>query len=222
MLLPLLALLLVMALDAGRIFFGMVALQNASRIGADYAAFNADAWEGGPDAFQRQERYQLLVQGDLQSLGCQGNAVPAPNFDPDGDGTSVYDDGALVRVELDCDYGLLTPLAEDFLGSPMILHARTDFAINKTIRIGLPPPPAPPPPVGCLPTEGVVPDMVGYQMDEALALWVGYGFQELMFNPPVNNPNKNRTVLSQSPVSPGGQVAGECADKATSSVTVDY
>ena len=35
--LPLLALLLVMALDFGRVFFGWVALQNAARIGANYA-----------------------------------------------------------------------------------------------------------------------------------------------------------------------------------------
>ena len=36
--LPILALLLVMAVDFGRVFFGWVALQNAARIGADYAA----------------------------------------------------------------------------------------------------------------------------------------------------------------------------------------
>lgn len=219
LLLPLLALLLVMALDAGRIFFGMVALQNASRIGADYAALNADAWDGGPDAFERQERYQLLVQGDLQSLGCQANAVPDPNFDPDGDGTSVFDDAALVRVELECDYGLLTPLAEDFLGSPMILHARTDFAINSTIRIGLPPPPAPPPPVGCLPTERVVPQMVGESMQDAYAMWTGSGFTG-SFTPGVTNPNKNRTVLTQL-LAPLPVPPGDCADL-TSHVLVTY
>ena len=36
--LPLLVLLLVMAIDFGRVFFGWVALQNATRIAADYAA----------------------------------------------------------------------------------------------------------------------------------------------------------------------------------------
>jgi hypothetical protein len=203
MLLPLLALLLVLAVDVGRVFFGLVALQNASRIGADYAASNADAWDGGPDAFDRQSRYQLLVQGDLQSLGCQGNTVPDPNFDID---------------ELYCDFGLLTPLAEDFMGSPATLHARTDFAINSIIRIGLPPPPAPPPPVGCEPTERVVPEMVGETMEDAYALWIGSGFNG-SFTPGVSNPNKNRTVLTQTLVPP--VPAGDCADL-TSPVGVTY
>lgn len=139
--LPLLVLLLVMAIDAGRVFFGWVALQNASRIGADFAASNADAWKAiSPDPQQQNQRdlYQLQVQQDLQSLGCQGNPVPPPNFDPDGDGFSDFRDGALVRVELECDFGLLTPLAEAALGGPVTLHAQSDFAINRQISPGPP------------------------------------------------------------------------------------
>ena len=48
--LPILALLLVMAIDFGRVFFGWVALQNAARIGADFAAQTPDAWDGMPAA----------------------------------------------------------------------------------------------------------------------------------------------------------------------------
>ena len=131
--LPLLVLLLVMALDAGRLFFGWVALQNASRIGADYAASHADAWDGAVNSFDQewQERYKLLVREDLQALGCQDNEVPPPDFDPDGDPTDDFADGALVRVELACSFGLLTPLAESFLGAPVTLHGRSDFAINR-------------------------------------------------------------------------------------------
>ncbi|MDP3971718.1 MAG: TadE/TadG family type IV pilus assembly protein [Candidatus Nanopelagicales bacterium] len=227
LLLPLLALLLVMALDAGRVFFGWVALQNASRIGADYAAAHADAWKGPPDPTQQNQidRYRLLVRNDMQALGCkdtaQFNPVPDPNFDIDGDGTSVFEDGALVRVELYCDFGLLTPLAEDFMGSPATLHAKTDFAINRTINTGLPPPVDPPPPVGCEADERPVPDMVGSSMQDAYNMWVGRGFEELNFNPPVSNPNKNREVIFQWPTTPGGHVADDCADL-DDSVQVDY
>lgn len=214
MLLPLLALLLVMAIDAGRVFFGWVALQNASRIGADFAAAHADAWDGAPDPTQQnqRDRYQLLVQNDLQALGCEGNPVPAPDFDIDGDGIPVFADGALVRVELYCDFGLLTPLAEDFMGSPATLHAKTDFAINRTINTGLPPPVDPPPPVGCEADEGPVPDMVGETMQDAYAMWTGSGFTG-SFLPAVTNPNKNRDVTWQS------LTPDECVDL-TTNVTV--
>jgi len=224
MLLPLLALLLVMAVDAGRVFFGWVALQNASRIGADFAAAHADAWDGPPDPTQQNQidRYELLVRNDMQALGCQDssqfNPVPDPNFDIDGDGTSVFNDGALVRVELYCDFGLLTPLAESVMGSPATLHAKTDFAINRTINTGLPPPVDPPPPVGCVAGEGLVPDMVGSKMQDAYAMWTGSGFTG-SFLPAVTNPNKNRNVTFQFPTTPGGHGPGDCADL-TDSVTV--
>jgi hypothetical protein len=201
--LPLLVLLLVMALDAGRLFFGWVALQNASRIGADYAASYADAWEGLPAPLQYQrDNYAELVSGDLQSLGCQSNAVPPPDFDPDGDGTDDFTDGALVRVDLACDFDLLTPLAESFLGAPVTLHGRSDFAINRTIVNGLPPPGNPPPPVSCPSGEAKVPPLVGERNQDAYALWVGAGFNGANYSPQVTNPNKNRRVTAQS--LPGG------------------
>ena len=42
---PVLMLMLLLALDFGRVFFGWVGLTNASRIGASYAAAHATAWE---------------------------------------------------------------------------------------------------------------------------------------------------------------------------------
>lgn len=198
--LPLLVLLLVMALDAGRLFFGWVALQNASRIGADYAASHADAWEGLPAPLQYQrDDYALLVSGDLQSLGCQGDPVPPPDFDPDGDGNEGYADGDLVRVELACSFGLLTPLAESFLGAPVTLHGRSDFAINSTIVLGLPPPGNPPPPVSCPAGEAKVPDLIDQQNQDAFTMWVDAGFNRDYYSPQVTNPNKNRRVATQSP-----------------------
>lgn len=214
--LPVLALLLVMAVDAGRVFFGWVALQNASRIGADYAAGHADAWDGPPDGLQQnqRDRYQLLVQNDLQALGCQGNPVPAPDFDPGGDGTSEFTDGSLVRVALTCDFSLVTPLAESFLGGIVTLNARTDFAINRTINTGLPGPVAPPPPVGCEPGEAMAPTLVGETMADAYGLWAGAGFTGT-YQPGVTNPNKHRVVQSQS------VAAGQCFPL-TTSVLVTY
>jgi len=210
--LPLLLLLLVMAIDAGRVFFGWVALQNAGRIGADYAAAHADAWNGAPGTTEQnqRDRYELLIRQDLQSLGCQDTTViPDPNFDPDGDGTSDFSDGALVRVDLECAFTLLTPLAEAALGGPVTLHARADFAVNRVINAGLGTvsnPPPPPPPPGCQANEAKVPLLVGERMQDAKALWVGAGFDGAKFLPAVTNPNKNRIVLTQS------RTADSCLD----------
>lgn len=148
-LLPLLVLLLVMAVDFGRVFFGWVALHNAARIGADYAAGNADAWDGMLAPYQStRDRYEELVLNDLQSLNC---TLPSP--DPVTEPVfSGFADGDLVQVQLDCSFGLITPLAEAVLGGPVDMTVRTDFAIYRTRGSGLtdgggedePPPPPPP------------------------------------------------------------------------------
>lgn len=160
--LPLLVLLLVMAIDFGRVFFGWVALHNAARIGADFAASHADAWDsetGGEDANDR-DRYRANILSDLQALNCAlpDPDPPDPAFDTDLDGDGNYfSDGDLARVELECDFALLTPLAETALGGPITLHTRADFAINQTLNpnppeVVNPPPPLCDPPVAAFTT----------------------------------------------------------------------
>jgi hypothetical protein len=207
--LPLLALLLVMAVDAGRLFFGWVALHNASRIGADYAARNADVWKDGIqwNEFDELAEYEALVSGDLQALGCQGDPVPAPNFDLDGNGTDDFDDGDLVQVQLTCAIGLITPLAEFFLGSPATIRAHSEFAINRTYTTGLPGGNPPPPPISCDPGEARVPDLVdegNIRNIDAHGLWTDAGFGATNYTPQPRGPNRNRHVIFQSPA------AGSC------------
>lgn len=154
--LPLLALLLVMAADFGRIFFGWVALQNAARIGADYASQEAERWPDDRDV------YRGYVLSDLNAINCQPPAaldadgdgvwdpadVPDPTFlDVDGNG-DVDDDGDHAWVQLTCLFDLLTPLAETVLGGPVTLGADAYFAINGPLlpAVGAP---APPPPGPC-------------------------------------------------------------------------
>jgi hypothetical protein len=210
--LPLLVILLVMAIDAGRLFFGWVALQNASRIGADYAASHASAWDGTPNLqdLQNQQEYEDLVQGDLNALGCQSAAVPAPNFDPDGDGTEDFSDGALLAVDLACPFPLLTPLAEAFLGRPLVLHSSSQFAINRTIASGLPPG-APPPTPAPTPPPGVcvAPDFVTgvIRVNNAQGMWTAAGFTTTIVV--TRPPNGNYDMNSQSPLGPNQ--AGSCS-----------
>lgn len=151
--LPVLALLLVMAIDFGRVFFGSIAIHNAARIGADWAAAHADAWDGapGPQDKEDQESYQTLIVNDLQQLNC---IVPSPDpvadpifIDIDGDG-SAHGDGDHGQVTLVCSFPLITPLASSVLGGPVALSAQADFAVNRRIMSN-PPPPPPPPPAAC-------------------------------------------------------------------------
>ena len=213
--LPILILLLVMAVDAGRLFFGYVALHNASRIGADHAASHPDAWNGVPDPIEQghRDRYAALITADLQALGCQGSPVPNPVF-------NGFADGDHVRVELSCDFSPLTPLVESFMGQPLTLRASSDFAVNRTISAGLPPPGAPPPPPSGGPTPSpspsamptaspspgacIAPPFNGVKKNSAQALWNSRGFTTtLVFQPG----NGNYTIRVQFPLQ-NGQAGG--------------
>ena len=151
--LPIIILLLAMAIDLGRVFYGWVSIQNAARVGASYAASNADAWESPADA-TRQTRYATLIQNDLQALNCALGAVPPPAFDDlDADGT--YDTGEPVAVALDCEFSLITPIGQTILG-PVNLGGEATYPVHYTVVTALPSPPPPPPPPTC-----TVPGTVG-------------------------------------------------------------
>src|SRR5918996_4598444 len=89
--LPILMLLVVLAIDFGRVFFTSVSLNNASRVAANYAAANPDGpWGAGSE-------YDTVVRRDAAGLGCALPAsLPAPSF-PSG---AVL--GADARVRLSC------------------------------------------------------------------------------------------------------------------------
>jgi hypothetical protein len=167
--LPLLVVLLVMAIDFGRVFFGWVSINNAARVGAAYAAANGDAWEMPADA-TRQARYVSLVENDLQGLNCATPGVPDPAF-ADLDGSGSYDTGEPVTVELECNFSLITPLGEGIVGT-VALGGTATFPVHYTVRTGLPPPPPPPPAPTC-----TVPDTVGQSRNTARSAWTDASFQ---------------------------------------------
>jgi hypothetical protein len=148
--LPLLALLLVMTIDFGRIFFGWVALQNAVRIGADLAAQAYDSWPTADNETEvlAETRYQELITQDLQAANCDFTTPhPDPTFtDVDGDSTIEFGDLATVRLE--CTFGLITPLAENLFGGPIHMTAASTFTVNGVVVRGVPDPPAPADPCG--------------------------------------------------------------------------
>lgn len=143
--LPLLALLLVMAVDFGRVFFGWVALQNAARIGADRAAQTWRAWPTADNAEEQlwESQYQALITHDLQAANCD---YPTPHPDPtftNVDGDPAIDYGDLATVRLGCSFDLITPLADGLFGGPIDLVAEATFPVNGVVVMGVPDPPPP-------------------------------------------------------------------------------
>jgi len=223
LLLPLLVLLLVMAIDFGRVFFGWVALQSAARVGADYAAQWSSAWEGMAPALQdKRDRYVALIEADARTINCTlaGGTPPDPVFidgadtiSPDG----IYDDGDFAVVELECSFDLITPLAGAVFGGPIAMIAHEEFPIHRAIVQGIPDPPIVP---ECVASEAVVPDMVGATFEDALDSWTDAGFALGNFLPPVvsTGPLAGRNNLEI--VESQTLEEGECEPLASAVVTV--
>jgi hypothetical protein len=217
--LPLLVVLLVMAIDFGRVFFGWVGLHNAARIASDYAARTADSWPapaGGSIGAQARDRYYDLVIGDLTAVNCSPDPnadvawtagdIPVPSFaNPDGSTSGdVKEPGDHAHVTLTCSFGLVTPLAEAILGGRVQLSADAFFAINGATAVNFPtaiplptPTPVPTPPPG--PTDCTLVNYVGLSPNAAENLWDGALFTGA-FNK--TQPGNGWTIASQS-LAPG-------------------
>jgi hypothetical protein len=140
--LPALLLLVLAALDLARVFMGWVVLNNAARVGANYAALHADAWGAPGDAADRNT-YTGLV-GDARAdaapalTGCDTSPVPSPAFP---NGTAVGDPAEVVLV---CDFQPLTPIIGDvFAGGAFSVSARSVFPIRTGMLAGSAVSPAP-------------------------------------------------------------------------------
>lgn len=171
--LPLLALLLVMAVDFGRVFFGWVSIHNAARVGASYAAGHFDAWNAPLGQLNKEEQrdaYTDAIQNDLQAINCAFGGVPDPDY-TDANGNGRIDAGELVRVELECSFALITPLANSVMGGAVQLTGSSEFVAHAATQAALPPPPPPPPAPTC-----TVPLMEGQNRNTARGLWDGASF----------------------------------------------
>jgi hypothetical protein len=109
---PVLVTILLLAVDVGRVYLGWVTLSNVARIGANFAAQNPSAWEGGGDS-TIQARYRTLMAKDATGIDCSlPSTLPAPDF-VDSD---AYALGSRVQVDLTCSFGLITPFLSSLIG----------------------------------------------------------------------------------------------------------
>jgi hypothetical protein len=121
---PMALLMILFGLDFGRVFLGWVALNNAAREAANYAAMNPTAWTL-PYNLTVQAEYTRLVQTEASSLNCTlVDPVPAPTFTS---GTSI---GAPAAVTLTCGFHLITPFIGLLTGNPIPVTAYSAFPVR--------------------------------------------------------------------------------------------
>jgi hypothetical protein len=132
--LPMALLMVLFGLDFGRVFLGWVALNNAAREAANYAAMNPDAWTI-PYNLTVQAEYSRLVQTEATSINCTlVDPVPAPTF---SSGTSI---GAPASVTLTCAFHLITPLIGMLTGNPIPVTASSAFPVRAGLIANIPVP----------------------------------------------------------------------------------
>lgn len=222
--LPFLMLVLLMAVDFGRVFFGWVGLANATRIGASYAAAHPDAW-GTPGIPSQRDNYEDQILADANALNCTlPGTIPDPVF-PGG-----TDLGDSAHVTLSCQFSLITPLVSNILGGTITIRADSIFPIRAGVAGGvvvgsLPPTPTPSPTpdpsvtpdpsATAAPTPQLcdVPGFSGNKVNVAQTIWNAAGFTTtVIINRP---PQGNYTITTQSPA-----VGGQPVDCDTTVMTV--
>ena len=123
--LPILLLLLLTAIDFGRIYLGWVNLTQMTRIAASFAADHASAWGTPPDTVV-QDRYVQKMENDARAINCElppSDAFPPPVF---AGGTGL---GAHVSVGISCNFTILTPIISDILGGDILVTAETTYPV---------------------------------------------------------------------------------------------
>jgi hypothetical protein len=210
--LPVLVLLLLLAVDFGRVFFGWVGLNNAVRIAANEAGFNPQAWNN-PVWIGLQDVYRAQVLQDMEAVNCapagggdwETADIPDPTFvNQTGTPTAdAYEIGDHAKVEMTCHFTFLTPLVGSIVGDPMAISASAEFPVKggKINDVPVLPEPSASPP-GEEEDLCNVPELFGLRVNDAAAVYQGtYGFSGSVIV--ARPPNGNYTIASQD------QVAGQ-------------
>ena len=117
-----LLLLVLAALDFGRVYLGWVNLQQMTRVAASFAADNALDLARRPGHAMNQMLDERVAADQLRPVGSDdvGCRSTAP--------TSVS--GRHVTVKIDCEFALITPIISQILGTSITASASTTYPIR--------------------------------------------------------------------------------------------
>jgi hypothetical protein len=153
---PMALLMVLFGLDFGRVFLGWVALHQAAREAANYAAINPTAWTL-PYNLAIQAEYERLIETEASNINCVlETPIAEPTF---AEGTGI---GAPATVELNCQFNLITPFIGMLTGDPIPVSASSAFPIRSGLIEDIPVESAPPsatpaPTASAAPTAGPSP-----------------------------------------------------------------
>lgn len=144
LILPVLVFLLLVTLDAGRLFMSYITLTNVTRVAANFGSTNPGAFTGTPDT----TTYDAVVNRESAGLNCDlqpagAYTPPIPTY-PNGTGLS-----GISVASMTCKFSMLTPFITAFFGGPLPITASAEFPIRTgaIANIGgtttLPPPGSP-------------------------------------------------------------------------------
>ena len=129
LLLPVLLLLVLGALDLGRVFLGWVNLQQVTRVAAGFAADNALDWPAD------QDRYMERLRAEATLINCE---LPPDEDDWLPQYGSDISLGQHVTVKIDCEFELITPIVSQLLGTSITASASTTYPIRDGIVGSIP------------------------------------------------------------------------------------
>jgi PKD repeat protein len=121
-------LILLIAIDFGRVFLGWIELNNAARIAANYAASGQPPLTGA-----QLTQYEAIVAKETVGINCDlPNPIPAPTF-PSGNAV-----GGQAVVDLTCVFHPITPFIQSVLGgSGVNVAASANFPIRAGVLTNL-------------------------------------------------------------------------------------
>lgn len=136
LILPVFLLLILAAVDFGRVYLGWINLQQMARIGANYAADHASAW---PDDGAIQARYAQILQNEADVSNCALDTSDDSWQPVFAVSTNPRPTGSGVTVSLDCSFQLLTPVIGDILGDSLTASASATFPVKEGIVVAADP-----------------------------------------------------------------------------------
>lgn len=205
LILPIALLLVAGAIDAGRLFFARISIENAAREGAVFAMGNplcdtaARATCEDPNTADWHVRNEANDLGPLTiSYSCYANMS--------GSGTwvakSITDcaDGDRYDVEVSTEFSFLMPILSPILGETIDLRATaSSVVLNEAYDPTATPIPWPTPTPTPTPPPCTVPDMIDLTVLEAEAAWEAAGFDLKNLQTEPTNMRDDDIVLRQEP-----------------------
>jgi PKD repeat protein len=137
MIVPVLLLIVLVAIDFGRIYLGYVNLQQMARVAGAYASDHASAWKV-PNNAAKLAAYQNLVANDAAAINCELPKVAGKVHVPDPAFPAGFDMGDPIQINIPCNFDVLTPIISQIIGGKIAVSASTTYPIREGVVATVP------------------------------------------------------------------------------------